>query len=110
MTIDVEDYFHVHAFAQVVSREDWATMESRVVRNTERLLDLFAQKADIVLCSLTLLRGHVRLLRKTPIGPPWAGSAQPVVNFSSRMNTGIGAVRLNQSFILFVKTPSIYPI
>jgi len=43
MTIDVEDYFHVNAFAQVVSREDWATMESRVVRNTERLLDLFAQ-------------------------------------------------------------------
>jgi polysaccharide deacetylase family protein (PEP-CTERM system associated) len=43
MTIDVEDYFHVNAFAGIVSPDDWPTHESRVVRNTERLLDLFAQ-------------------------------------------------------------------
>lgn len=43
MTVDVEDYFHVNAFARVVSPADWPNRESRVVRNTERLLDLFAE-------------------------------------------------------------------
>ena len=43
MTIDVEDYFHVSVFDGVVPRSDWATMESRVCRNTIRLLDLFAE-------------------------------------------------------------------
>lgn len=46
MTVDVEDYFHVSAFASMVSRSSWALMESRVCANTNRLLDLFAQ-ADI---------------------------------------------------------------
>ena len=41
MTVDVEDYFQVSAFDSVVSRESWATRESRVVANTERLLALF---------------------------------------------------------------------
>ncbi len=41
MTIDVEDYFHVHAFAGVINRADWPTYESRVEANTERLLALF---------------------------------------------------------------------
>jgi polysaccharide deacetylase family protein (PEP-CTERM system associated) len=41
MTIDVEDYFHVSAFSQVLDRSSWPKLESRVERNTERLLDLF---------------------------------------------------------------------
>ena len=41
MTIDVEDYFHVSAFEQVVLRDQWAQLESRVCANTERLLRLF---------------------------------------------------------------------
>ncbi|MGE0463573.1 MAG: XrtA system polysaccharide deacetylase [Vicinamibacterales bacterium] len=40
MTVDVEDYFHVSAFAGIVSPADWAGCESRVCRNTERMLDL----------------------------------------------------------------------
>ena len=40
MSIDVEDYFHVSVFDGIVPRSQWGTMESRVVRNTERLLDL----------------------------------------------------------------------
>src|SRR5439155_25585446 len=56
-----------------------------------RLLDLVTQEADIVLTRFTLLRGHVRSLRKTPIRRPWAGSAQSMVNFPSRMNTGAAA-------------------
>lgn len=40
MTIDVEDYFHVSAFADIVPPGQWDSYESRVCRNTERLLDL----------------------------------------------------------------------
>ena len=43
MTVDVEDYFQVSAFDAVVPRASWESRESRVVRNTERLLDLFAE-------------------------------------------------------------------
>jgi polysaccharide deacetylase family protein (PEP-CTERM system associated) len=41
MSIDVEDYFHVSVFDGLVPRSRWDAMESRVVANTERLLDLF---------------------------------------------------------------------
>src|SRR6188768_2065340 len=41
MTIDVEDYFQVSAFDGLIPRAQWTTHESRVCRNTERMLDLF---------------------------------------------------------------------
>lgn len=41
MTIDVEDYFQVSAFDDVVKREEWEARPSRVVSNTMRLLQLF---------------------------------------------------------------------
>jgi polysaccharide deacetylase family protein (PEP-CTERM system associated) len=41
MTVDVEDYFQVSAFDRVVSRVSWDSRDSRVVRNTHRLLDAF---------------------------------------------------------------------
>src|SRR5512143_2237956 len=40
LTIDVEDYYMVSAFANVVRFEDWPRFESRVERNTYQLLDL----------------------------------------------------------------------
>jgi polysaccharide deacetylase family protein (PEP-CTERM system associated) len=40
MTIDVEDYFHVSVFDGLVPRSSWATLESRVCANTERLLKI----------------------------------------------------------------------
>ena len=40
MTIDVEDYFHVSAFADRVRPRDWEHFPSRVVANTQRLLKL----------------------------------------------------------------------
>jgi polysaccharide deacetylase family protein (PEP-CTERM system associated) len=43
LTIDVEDYFHVSAFDGIVPRSAWDTFESRVERNTERMLDLFSE-------------------------------------------------------------------
>lgn len=41
MTVDVEDYFHVSAFAGLVKPAEWDVYESRVCRNTDRLLDIF---------------------------------------------------------------------
>ncbi len=41
LTVDVEDWFQVSALAGSIAREDWPRMESRVERNTERLLELF---------------------------------------------------------------------
>ena len=43
MTIDVEDYFHVAAFADIVSMAEWPSLESRVCRNTDRLLAILAE-------------------------------------------------------------------
>ena len=41
MTVDVEDYYHVSAFDRIVSRPSWSERESRVVKNTHRLLECF---------------------------------------------------------------------
>ncbi|HSB95990.1 MAG TPA: XrtA system polysaccharide deacetylase [Spongiibacteraceae bacterium] len=41
MTVDVEDYYHVSAFANVIAPRDWERWPSTVERNTQRLLDLF---------------------------------------------------------------------
>jgi polysaccharide deacetylase family protein (PEP-CTERM system associated) len=41
ISVDVEDYFQVHAFADIVDRGDWPNYPRRVERNTNRLLDLF---------------------------------------------------------------------
>ena len=43
LSVDVEDYFQVQAFADRVPREDWPSYPPRVERNVERLLDLFAE-------------------------------------------------------------------
>ncbi|MCU7369779.1 DUF3473 domain-containing protein [Paucibacter sp. O1-1] len=40
MTIDVEDYFQVSAFAPYIARSDWDARECRVERNVERILAL----------------------------------------------------------------------
>jgi len=40
LTIDLEDYFQVHAFSNVIRFEDWGNYESRIEKNTHRLLDI----------------------------------------------------------------------
>ena len=37
-SVDVEDYYHVSAFEKHVRRDDWGILESRVERNTHRML------------------------------------------------------------------------
>jgi polysaccharide deacetylase family protein (PEP-CTERM system associated) len=41
MTVDVEEHFQVSAFDRVIPRAAWESFDSRVERNTHRLLDLF---------------------------------------------------------------------
>ena len=43
MTIDVEDYFHANALSAAAPVSSWPSLESRVVRNNERLLEMFAE-------------------------------------------------------------------
>lgn len=43
MTVDVEDYFQVAAFADQVKREDWDSYPCRVERNVDLILAMFAE-------------------------------------------------------------------
>ena len=41
LTVDVEDYFQVSAFAKNVNKDDWDEYPLRVEKNTQRLMDMF---------------------------------------------------------------------
>lgn len=41
MSVDVEDYFQVSAFSDLVARSTWETQECRVERNVDHILQLF---------------------------------------------------------------------
>jgi polysaccharide deacetylase family protein (PEP-CTERM system associated) len=43
MSVDVEDWFQVQAFATVIPRADWEGLPRRVEANTDRVLDTFAE-------------------------------------------------------------------
>ena len=43
LTVDVEDYYQVEAFADIVRPQDWDKWESRVEFSTRRLIEIFAQ-------------------------------------------------------------------
>lgn len=45
LTIDVEDYFQVSAFAPYIDRGEWATRACRVERNVDRILQLLDNRA-----------------------------------------------------------------
>jgi len=53
LTVDVEDYFQVEAFTTVIERSTWDSQPCRVERNTEELLELFAD-AGVVATFFTL--------------------------------------------------------
>lgn len=42
LTIDIEDYFQVHAFSKVIRYEDWDKFECRIERNTDRILGILS--------------------------------------------------------------------
>jgi polysaccharide deacetylase family protein (PEP-CTERM system associated) len=45
LTIDVEDYFHVHAFSSHIRREDWDRQPCRVERNVHAILAMLDDNA-----------------------------------------------------------------
>ena len=53
LTIDVEDYFQVSAFAPHIARSEWNTRECRVERNINCILDMLARR-DIKATFFTL--------------------------------------------------------
>ena len=66
MTVDVEDWFQVQAFAETLPRETWDGLERRVEANTDRILRLFAD-AKIVGTFFTLgwvAERHPALIRR----------------------------------------------
>jgi len=56
MTVDVEDWFQVQAFAGTISRNDWDGLERRVEANTDRILAIFA---DAGVCGTFFTLGWV---------------------------------------------------
>ncbi len=46
MSVDVEEWFQVQAFADVIDRREWSKLESRVEASTDRVLESFA-RADV---------------------------------------------------------------
>jgi len=44
LTIDVEDYFQVSAFAPYIRRDEWEARECRVERNVQQILELLAER------------------------------------------------------------------
>ena len=66
MTIDVEDYFQVEAFATTIDRKDWDHLPARVERNTGLLLDIL-DEAGVQATFFTLgciARKHPALVRR----------------------------------------------
>jgi polysaccharide deacetylase family protein (PEP-CTERM system associated) len=45
LTIDVEDYFQVSAFAPYIRRNEWDSRECRVERNVDRILEMLATQS-----------------------------------------------------------------
>jgi polysaccharide deacetylase family protein (PEP-CTERM system associated) len=43
LSVDLEDYYHVEAFASQIPQSTWESFPSRVVENTRRVLELFAE-------------------------------------------------------------------
>ena len=46
-TVDVEDYFHVSAFASVIKPADWDQYECRVEDNTRHILEIAAKQSTL---------------------------------------------------------------
>ena len=48
LTIDVEDYFQVHALSDIIKYDDWEHIPSRVEKNTYKILDLLDSQQSAV--------------------------------------------------------------
>lgn len=66
LSVDVEDWFHVGAFEDVIARGNWESLSDRVERNVLEILDLF-DEADVRATFFTLgwvAKRHPALMRR----------------------------------------------
>lgn len=66
LSVDVEDWFQVGAFEDVIARGEWDSIKTRVVGNVERILDLFAE-AEVKATFFTLgwvAQRHPAIIRR----------------------------------------------
>lgn len=66
LSVDVEDWFHVGAFEDVIQRREWEWLDDRIERNCEEILALFAE-CDVQATFFTLgwvAQRHPELMRR----------------------------------------------
>ena len=66
LSVDVEDWFQVGAFENVIARGDWVSIRTRVEDNVYRVIDLFAE-ADVSATFFTLgwvAKRHPNMIRR----------------------------------------------
>jgi polysaccharide deacetylase family protein (PEP-CTERM system associated) len=66
LSVDVEDWFHILELEGGYSRDDWSGLESRVERNTDALLSLFAEAGTTATCFVVgwVAERHPKLVRR----------------------------------------------
>jgi polysaccharide deacetylase family protein (PEP-CTERM system associated) len=69
LTIDLEDYFQVSVFESVVRREEWDKYESRIERNTHRLLEILSECKPNVSTNVTNEWLHTSNLQPESLAP-----------------------------------------
>lgn len=70
LSVDVEDWFQVGAFENVIARGDWDSIKTRVEDNVYRVIDLFAE-ADVRATFFTLgwvAQRHPEMIRRIVAG------------------------------------------
>ncbi|MCB2077805.1 MAG: DUF3473 domain-containing protein [Novosphingobium sp.] len=70
ISVDVEDWFQVGAFEDVIGRDSWESLTDRVERNCDAILDLFAE-ADVKATFFTLgwvAKRHPKLMQRIAAG------------------------------------------
>lgn len=66
LSVDVEDWFQVGAFENVIERDEWSSIKTRVESNIDAILDLFAE-ADVKATFFTLgwvAKRHPQMMRR----------------------------------------------
>jgi polysaccharide deacetylase family protein (PEP-CTERM system associated) len=66
LSVDVEDWFQVGAFENVIARGEWDSIKTRVEDNVDRIIDLFAE-ADVKATFFTLgwvAKRHPAMIRR----------------------------------------------
>jgi hypothetical protein len=77
-SVDVEDYFHVEAFSDIVPRERWDSYPLRVEDNTRRILDLLDDQRSRQRSSFSA--GSPRSVRRSYARSPIAVTRSPVTH------------------------------